>query len=441
MSMETLRVQDPDIFSAIQSELDRQSDTLELIASENFTSRAVMEACGSVMTNKYAEGYPGKRFYGGCEYVDIAEDLARDRAKQLFGCEYANVQPHSGSSANMAVIFTFLKPGDKILGFDLSHGGHLTHGSPVNFSGKMFDAHFYGVDKETGQVDMAQVQKIAQEVKPKLIICGASAYSRDWDYAEFRRIADSVGAILMADIAHPAGLIATGLLNNPMPHCHVVTTTTHKTLRGPRGGMILMGKDFENPMGITVKSKKYGERIKMVSELLDAMVMPGIQGGPLMHIIAGKAVAFAEALKPEYKLYTEQICKNAKVMADSFVQKGYDIISGGTDNHLMLIDLRNKDITGKQAENLLHAAGITVNKNMVPFDDKSPFVTSGFRVGTAAMTTRDMNEPEAEQIVEFIDRVLSNVHSDQIDSICKEVKQEIKAFCQKFPLYDFTEQV
>ncbi len=441
MNMETLRVQDPDIFSAIQSELDRQSDTLELIASENFTSRAVMEACGSVMTNKYAEGYPGKRFYGGCEFVDIAEDLARDRAKQLFGCEYANVQPHSGSSANMAVIFTFLKPGDKILGFDLSHGGHLTHGSPVNFSGKMFDAHFYGVDKESGRIDMAQVQKIAQEVKPKLIICGASAYSRDWDYAEFRRIADSVGAILMADIAHPAGLIATGLLNNPMPHCHVVTTTTHKTLRGPRGGMILMGKDFENPMGITVKSKKYGERIKMVSELLDAMVMPGIQGGPLMHIIAGKAVAFAEALKPEYKLYTEQICKNAKVMADSFVQKGYDIISGGTDNHLMLIDLRNKDITGKQAENLLHAAGITVNKNMVPFDDKSPFVTSGFRVGTAAMTTRDMNEPEAEQIVEFIDRVLSNVHSDQIDSICKEVKQEIKAFCQKFPLYDFTEQV
>ncbi len=441
MNMETLRVQDPDIFSAIQSELDRQSDTLELIASENFTSRAVMEACGSVMTNKYAEGYPGKRFYGGCEYVDIAEDLARDRAKQLFGCEYANVQPHSGSSANMAVIFTFLKPGDKILGFDLSHGGHLTHGSPVNFSGKMFDAHFYGVDKESGRIDMTQVQKIAQEVKPKLIICGASAYSRDWDYAEFRRIADSVGAILMADIAHPAGLIATGLLNNPMPHCHVVTTTTHKTLRGPRGGMILMGKDFENPMGITVKSKKYGERIKMVSELLDAMVMPGIQGGPLMHIIAGKAVAFAEALKPEYKLYTEQICKNAKVMADSFVQKGYDIISGGTDNHLMLIDLRNKDITGKQAENLLHAAGITVNKNMVPFDDKSPFVTSGFRVGTAAMTTRDMNEPEAEQIVEFIDRVLSNVHSDQIDSICKGVKQEIKAFCQKFPLYDFTEQV
>lgn len=441
MNMETLRVQDPEVFSAIQSETERQTDTLELIASENFTSRAVMEACGSVMTNKYAEGYPGKRFYGGCEFVDIAEDLARERAKKLFGCDYANVQPHSGSSANMAVIFTFLKPGDKILGFDLSHGGHLTHGSPVNFSGKMFDAHFYGVEKETGRIDMKNVEKIATEVKPNLIICGASAYSRDWDYAEFRRIADKVGAVLMADIAHPAGLIATGLLNDPMPHCHVVTTTTHKTLRGPRGGMILMGKDFENPMGITVKSKKYGERVKMVSELLDAMVMPGIQGGPLMHVIAGKAVAFAEALKPEYKAYTEQVRKNAGAMAEAFVEKGYDIISGGTDNHLMLIDLRNKDITGKEAENLLHSAGITVNKNMVPFDDKSPFVTSGFRVGAAAMTTRDMKEAEGKQIVEFIDRVLSNAHADNIEEICKEVKEEVKAFCQRFPLYDFTEQV
>jgi len=441
MNMEILRVQDPEVFSAIQSETERQTDTLELIASENFTSRAVMEACGSVMTNKYAEGYPGKRFYGGCEFVDIAEDLARERAKKLFGCEYANVQPHSGSSANMAVIFTFLKPGDKILGFDLSHGGHLTHGSPVNFSGKMFDAHFYGVEKETGRIDMKNVEKIATEVKPNLIICGASAYSRDWDYAEFRRIADKVGAVLMADIAHPAGLIATGLLNDPMPHCHVVTTTTHKTLRGPRGGMILMGKDFENPMGITVKSKKYGERVKMVSELLDAMVMPGIQGGPLMHVIAGKAVAFAEALKPEYKAYTEQVRKNAGAMAEAFVEKGYDIISGGTDNHLMLIDLRNKDITGKEAENLLHSAGITVNKNMVPFDDKSPFVTSGFRVGAAAMTTRDMKEAEGKQIVEFIDRVLSNAHADNIETICKEVKEEVKAFCQRFPLYDFTEQV
>jgi len=441
MNMETLRVQDPEVFSAIQSETERQTDTLELIASENFTSLAVMEACGSVMTNKYAEGYPGKRFYGGCEFVDIAEDLARERAKKLFGCEYANVQPHSGSSANMAVIFTFLKPGDKILGFDLSHGGHLTHGSPVNFSGKMFDAHFYGVEKETGRIDMKNVEKIATEVKPNLIICGASAYSRDWDYAEFRRIADKVGAVLMADIAHPAGLIATGLLNDPMPHCHVVTTTTHKTLRGPRGGMILMGKDFENPMGITVKSKKYGERVKMVSELLDAMVMPGIQGGPLMHVIAGKAVAFAEALKPEYKAYTEQVRKNAGAMAEAFVEKGYDIISGGTDNHLMLIDLRNKDITGKEAENLLHSAGITVNKNMVPFDDKSPFVTSGFRVGAAAMTTRDMKEAEGKQIVEFIDRVLSNAHADNIETICKEVKEEVKAFCQRFPLYDFTEQV
>ncbi len=439
--METLRVQDPEIFSAIESEMDRQTDTIELIASENFTSIAVMEACGSVMTNKYAEGYPGKRFYGGCEYVDIAEDLARDRAKKLFGCEYANVQPHSGSSANMAVIFTFLKPGDKILGFDLSHGGHLTHGSPVNFSGKMFEAHFYGVEKETGRIDMAQVEKKALEVKPNLIICGASAYSRDWEYAEFRRIADKVGAILMADVAHPAGLIATGLLNNPMPHCHVVTTTTHKTLRGPRGGMILMGKDFENPMGIKVKSKKYGERVKMVSELLDAMVMPGIQGGPLMHVIAGKAVAFAEALKPEYKAYTEQVRKNAQAMAKAFVQKGYDIISGGTDNHLMLIDLRNKGITGKQAENLLHAAGITVNKNMVPFDDKSPFVTSGFRVGTAAMTTRGMKESEGEQIVEFIDRVISNAQAENIDEISREVKEEIKTFCQKYPLYDSLHQV
>jgi glycine hydroxymethyltransferase len=441
MNLETLRVQDPEIFSSIESEMDRQTDTIELIASENFTSIAVMEACGSVMTNKYAEGYPGKRFYGGCEYVDVAEDLARDRAKKLFGCEYANVQPHSGSSANMAVIFTFLKPGDKILGFDLSHGGHLTHGSPVNFSGKMFEAHFYGVEQETGRIDMAQVEKKALEVKPNLIICGASAYSRDWEYAEFRRIADKVGAILMADIAHPAGLIATGLLNNPMPHCHVVTTTTHKTLRGPRGGMILMGKDFENPMGIKAKSKKYGERIKMVSELLDAMVMPGIQGGPLMHIIAAKAVAFAEALKPEYKAYTEQVRKNARAMAASFVRKGYDIISGGTDNHLMLIDLRNKEITGKVAENLLHAAGITVNKNMVPFDDKSPFVTSGFRVGTAAMTTRGMKESEGEQIVEFIDRVISNAHADNIDEICREVKEEIRVFCQKYPLYESLHQV
>ncbi|ACF14411.1 Glycine hydroxymethyltransferase [Chloroherpeton thalassium ATCC 35110] len=436
MHLDILKNADPEVYAAIQSELERQTDTLELIASENFTSRAVMEACGSVMTNKYAEGYPGKRFYGGCEFVDVAEDLARDRAKKLFSCEYANVQPHSGSSANMAVIFTFCKPGDTILGFDLSHGGHLTHGSPVNFSGQFYNAHFYGVEKETGRIDMNRVEEKAKEVKPKLIICGASAYSRDWEYAEFRRIADSVDAILMADIAHPAGLIATGLLNDPMPHCHVVTTTTHKTLRGPRGGMILMGKDFENPMGIKAKTKT-GERIKMVSELLDAMVMPGIQGGPLMHVIAGKAVAFGEALNPEYKQYMEQVRKNAAAMAEQFISLGYDIISGGTDNHLMLIDLRNKDITGKKTENLLHEAGITVNKNMVPFDDKSPFVTSGFRVGAAAMTTREMKEAEAKTIVKFIDKVISNAGSENISAICQEVKEEVNALCQQFPLYDF----
>lgn len=434
---ESLRNTDPEVFAAIQSELERQTDTLELIASENFTSRAVMEACGSVMTNKYAEGYPGKRFYGGCEFVDVAENIARERAKKLFNCEYVNVQPHSGSSANMAVIFTFLKPGDKILGFDLSHGGHLTHGSPVNFSGQMFDAHFYGVEKETGRIDMNRVAEIAKKVQPKLIICGASAYSRDWEYSAFRQIADSVGAVLMADIAHPAGLIATGLLTDPMPHCHVVTTTTHKTLRGPRGGMIMVGKDFENPMGIKAKTKT-GERTKMVSELIDSMVMPGIQGGPLMHIIAGKAVALGEALRPEYKAYTEQVRKNAAAMAGKFTSLGYSIISGGTDNHLMLIDLRNKgEITGKMAENLLHEAGITVNKNMVPFDDRSPFVTSGFRVGTAAMTTREMKESEAEQIAGFIDRVISNATSSNIDQVCHQVKDDVKSLCQKFPLYDF----
>lgn len=434
---ESLRNADPEVFAAIQSEVERQTDTLELIASENFTSRAVMEACGSVMTNKYAEGYPGKRFYGGCEFVDVAENLARERAKKLFKCEYVNVQPHSGSSANMGVIFTFLKPGDKILGFDLSHGGHLTHGSPVNFSGQLFEAHFYGVEKETGRIDMNRVAEIAKKVQPKLIICGASAYSRDWDYASFRQIADSVGAILMADIAHPAGLIATGLLNDPMPYCHVVTTTTHKTLRGPRGGMIMVGKDFENPMGIKAKTKT-GERTKMVSELIDSMVMPGIQGGPLMHIIAGKAVAFGEALRPEYKAYTEQVRKNAAAMAQKFTSLGYHIISGGTDNHLMLIDLRGKsEITGKMAENLLHEAGITVNKNMVPFDDKSPFVTSGFRVGAAAMTTREMKETDAEQIVEFIDRVISKATSSDINQVCHQVKDDVKSLCQKFPLYDF----
>jgi glycine hydroxymethyltransferase len=434
--MDLLRMSDPELFSAIQRELERQTDTIELIASENFASRAVMEACGSVMTNKYAEGYPGKRYYGGCEFVDIAENLARDRAKKLFNAEYANVQPHSGSNANMAVFFAVIKPGDRTLGFDLSHGGHLTHGSPVNFSGKLYDAHFYGVEKETGRIDMNKVAEKAKAVKPKLLICGASAYSRDWDYKAFREIADSVGAFLLADIAHPAGLIATGLLNNPLPHCHFVTTTTHKTLRGPRGGMILMGKDFENPFGIKLKTKT-GERLKLMSEVLDTEVMPGVQGGPLMHVIAAKAVAFGEDLKPDYKDYTEQVRRNAKAMAEKFISLGYHIISGGTENHLMLIDLRNKHVSGKDAEHLLHEAGITLNKNMVPFDDKSAFVTSGIRIGTPAMTTRGFRETEFEQTAELIDKVISNAASADIERICASVKQEVKELTAKFPLYDF----
>ncbi|MFN3385164.1 MAG: serine hydroxymethyltransferase [Candidatus Thermochlorobacter sp.] len=434
---ESIRAQDPELFSAIQSELDRQTETIELIASENFASRAVMEAAGSVMTNKYAEGYPGKRYYGGCEFVDIAENLARERAKKLFGAEYANVQPHSGSNANMAVFFAVLKPGDRILGFDLAHGGHLTHGSPVNFSGKLYDAHFYGVEKDSGRIDMNKVADKAREVKPKLIICGASAYSRDWNYKAFREIADAVGAFLLADIAHPAGLIATGLLNNPLPYCHFVTTTTHKTLRGPRGGMILMGKDFENPFGIKVKTKT-GERLKMMSEVLDTVVMPGVQGGPLMHIIAAKAVAFAEDLRPEYKDYTEQVQRNAKAMAAKFMAMDYHIISGGTDNHLMLIDLRNKNVSGKDAEHLLHKAGITLNKNMVPFDDKSAFVTSGIRIGTPAMTTRGFKEQDFEEVAELIDRVITNANSARVEQICAEVRQEVKELTAKFPLYDFT---
>ncbi|MFN3393512.1 MAG: serine hydroxymethyltransferase [Candidatus Thermochlorobacter sp.] len=434
---ESIRAQDPELFSAIQSELDRQTETIELIASENFASRAVMEAAGSVMTNKYAEGYPGKRYYGGCEFVDIAENLARERAKKLFGAEYANVQPHSGSNANMAVFFAVLKPGDRILGFDLAHGGHLTHGSPVNFSGKLYDAHFYGVEKDSGRIDMNKVADKAREVKPKLIICGASAYSRDWNYKAFREIADAVGAFLLADIAHPAGLIATGLLNNPLPYCHFVTTTTHKTLRGPRGGMILMGKDFENPFGIKVKTKT-GERLKMMSEVLDTVVMPGVQGGPLMHIIAAKAVAFAEDLRPEYKDYTEQVQRNAKAMAAKFMAMDYHIISGGTDNHLMLIDLRNKNVSGKDAEHLLHKAGITLNKNMVPFDDKSAFVTSGIRIGTPAMTTRGFKEQDFEEVAELIDRVITNANSARVEQICAEVRQEVKELTAKFSLYDFT---
>ena len=433
MDTDILQRQDKEVFEAIANETTRQNETLELIASENFTSRAVMQACGSVMTNKYAEGYPGKRYYGGCEYVDVAENLARDRAKKLFRCEYVNVQPHSGSSANMAVLFSVLKPGDRIMGLDLSHGGHLTHGSSVNFSGQMFEAHSYGVDRETGIVNMNKVEELALQVRPKLIICGASAYSQGFDVKAFRAIADKVGAFLMADIAHPAGLIAAGFLGDPMPHCHFVTTTTHKTLRGPRGGMIMMGSDFENPMGITIKTKT-GSRLKMMSEVMDAEVMPGIQGGPLMHVIAGKAVAFGEALQPEFREYAAQVIKNAAAMAEKFVGLGYNIVSGGTKNHLMLLDLRNKNVTGKVAENLLHPAGITVNKNMVPFDDKSPFVTSGIRIGTPAMTTRGMNEADSQLIAELIDKVISSAEKPDSADVCKAVRTEIRELCLRHPL-------
>jgi glycine hydroxymethyltransferase len=412
---------DEQIFELILDEQDRQIHGLELIASENFVSDQVMEAAGSVLTNKYAEGYPGKRYYGGCEVVDQVEQIAIDRAKALFGADYANVQPHSGSQANTAVFFACLKPGDKILGFDLSHGGHLTHGSPVNFSGRLYNPVFYGVEKETGRLNYDKIQEIATKENPKMIIAGASAYSRDMDFKRFREIADSVGAILLADISHPAGLIAKGLMNDPVPHCHIITTTTHKTLRGPRGGMILMGKDFENPFGI--KTPK-GE-IRMMSSLLDAAVFPGNQGGPLEHIIAAKAVAFGEALSDEFFRYALQVQKNAKAMAEAFVKRGYDIISGGTDNHMMLIDLRNKNITGKEAENALVKAEITVNKNMVPFDDKSPFVTSGIRVGTPAITTRGLLEEDMETIVEMIDRVVMN-HTNE--EIIEEVANEVNDF-------------
>ncbi len=411
---------DQEIFDLILDEQERQIEGLELIASENFVSDRVLEAAGSVLTNKYAEGYPGKRYYGGCEVVDVVEQIAIDRAKTLFGAEYANVQPHSGSQANTAVYFACLQPGDKILGFDLSHGGHLTHGSPVNFSGRLYNPVFYGVNKETGQLDYDVIQEIATREKPKMIIAGASAYSRDMDFERFRKIADSVGALLLGDIAHPAGLIAKGLLNDPLPHCHIVTTTTHKTLRGPRGGMIMMGKDFENPFGI--KTPK-GET-RMMSSLLDLAVFPGNQGGPLMHAIAAKAVAFGEALTDEYFRYMVQVQKNAKVMAQAFMDKGYDIISGGTDNHMMLIDLRNKNITGKEAENALVKAEITVNKNMVPFDDKSPFVTSGIRIGTAAITTRGLVEEDMAPIVDLIDRVLSDPNNDELmEDIADEVNE------------------
>lgn len=419
---------DEQIFELIQEEKDRQLEGLELIASENFVSDQVMEAAGSVLTNKYAEGYPGKRYYGGCEVVDEVEQLAIDRAKALFGAAYVNVQPHSGSQANTAVFFACLKPGDKILGFDLSHGGHLTHGSSVNFSGRLYTPSFYGVEEATGMLDYDKIEAKAIEEQPKLIIAGASAYSRDIDFKKFRAIADKVGAILLADISHPAGLIAKGILNDPLPHCHIVTTTTHKTLRGPRGGMIMMGQDFENPFGITLKSGK----VRMMSSLLDSAVFPGNQGGPLEHIIAAKAIAFGEALTDDYMNYMLQVQKNANAMAEALVSRGYKVISGGTDNHMMLIDLRNKNITGKDAEQALVKADITVNKNMVPFDDKSPFVTSGIRIGSAAVTTRGMKEADMDNIIALIDEVIMNwENEDVLDTVAVKVN----ALMSDLPLF------
>ena len=419
---------DTEIFNLITEEKKRQTVGIELIASENYVSEPVMKAMGSVLTNKYAEGLPGKRYYGGCEIVDKIEQIAIDRAKKLFNAEWVNVQPHSGAQANAAVMLGILKTNDKILGFDLSHGGHLTHGSPVNFSGKLYTPSFYGVEEETGMIDYDKIEAAAFKKFPKLIICGASSYSRDWDYIRLREIADAVGAILMADISHPAGLIARGLMNDPLPHCHIVTTTTHKTLRGPRGGMIMMGKDFVNPW----KHKTVNGEIKMMSQILDAAVFPGTQGGPLEHIIAAKAVAFGEALDESFMKYSIQLMKNAKVMAKCFMNKGYKVISGGTDNHCMLIDLRSKNLTGKLAENSLVKADITVNKNMVPFDDKSPFVTSGIRVGTAAITTRGIKEKDIPKIVEFMDKVLMNVYHE--DSI-KAVKKEVNKMMKDYPLF------
>jgi glycine hydroxymethyltransferase len=416
------------LFSLISKELERQRHGIELIASENFVSQQVLDAMGSCLTNKYAEGYPGRRYYGGCEVVDEVEQLAIDRVKELFGAMYANVQPHSGAQANSAVYLAVLQPGDKILGLNLSHGGHLTHGSPVNSSGKLYHPVFYGVEKETGLISMDEVARIAREEKPKLIICGASAYSRDWDYKRFREIADEVGALLMCDMAHPAGLIACDLLNDPIPYCHFVTSTTHKTLRGPRGGIILMGKDFENPWGI--KTQK-GE-IRMMSSLIDSAVFPGHQGGPLEHVIASKAVSFGEALTDEYAQYILQVKKNAQAMAEAFVKRDYNIVSGGTDNHLMLIDLHNKNISGKKAENTLNAAHITLNKNMVPFDDRSPMVTSGIRIGTSAITSRGMNENHMEQIVEWIDKIILQPDDE---NLIGAIKSQVHEFMRQFPLY------
>jgi glycine hydroxymethyltransferase len=421
-------IKDQTIFEFIKEEEHRQKSGIELIASENFVSNQVLEAMGTVLTNKYAEGLPGKRYYGGCEVVDKIESLARDRAKALFNAEWVNVQPHSGAQANAAVMLALIKPGDKILGFDLSHGGHLTHGSAVNFSGKLYQPSFYGVKEETGRIDWNDVERIADIEKPKLIICGASAYSREWNYKKLREIADKHNAFLMADIAHPSGLIARGLLDDPMPYCHVITTTTHKTLRGPRGGMILMGKDFENPMGLKTPKGK----TRMMSSLLDSGVFPGTQGGPLEHIIAAKAVAFEEALSDEYLTYVKQVQKNAQAMAAEFIDRDYKIISNGTDNHLMLIDLRSKGLTGKQAEDALIQADITINKNMVPFDDRSPFITSGMRIGTAAVTTRGLLESDMKRIVELIDKVLANIERAEVIS---QVKKEVNNWMLDYPLF------
>ena len=424
-----IKDKDSQLYNILLDEVSREEETLELIASENFVSYPVLEMAGSVMTNKYAEGYPGARYYGGCEFVDKAENLARERAKTLFKCDYANVQPHSGSQANMAVLMTFISAGDTIMGLDLSHGGHLTHGSSVNFSGQLYNSVSYQVDKKTGRINFTDVKKIAKEYKPKLIICGGSAYPRHVEFSHFREIANEVGAYLMADIAHPSGLVATGLHPSPMPYCDVVTTTTHKTLRGPRGGMIMMGKDFENKWGI--EAPKSG-RTKQVSELLDSAVMPGVQGGPLMHIIAAKALAFGEALDPGFKIYTQNIINNAKTMADELLSKDYKLISGGTDTHVILIDLTNKNITGKSAEKALEQAGITVNKNMVPFDERSPFITSGMRIGTPAITTRGMGEVEMVQIVELIDEVINDIENE---TLIANVKSKVKSLCKSFPIY------
>ena len=429
MNLDSLRKSDSRVYDIVQSELNRQRGTLELIASENFTSKSVLETVGSVLTNKYAEGYPGRRYYGGCEHVDEVENLAKERLKKLFKCEYANVQPHSGSQANMGVFLTFLKPNDTVLGLNLSHGGHLTHGSPVNFSGKLYNFHSYGVLENTGRVDFDEVYKIAKQISPKLIICGGSAYPRFIEFEKFKEIADSVGAYLMADIAHPSGLIAANLHPSPFPYCDIATSTTHKTLRGPRGGIILLGNDFENKWGVV--APKSG-RVKNISELIDSSIMPGVQGGPLMHVIAGKAVAFKEALSEDFKKYCKQILLNAKAFEKEFLSLGYELVSGGTDTHLLLIDLTSKNVSGKKAENSLESVGITTNKNMVPFDQRSPMVTSGIRIGTPSLTTRGMAENEMKIIAKQIDRIISNIDNEVI---YKQVKKEVVELSNSFPLY------